>query len=158
MRKRSGADPVNVAEILNIDRIVCGHRATSKKTALEQTAELLGSAHQAVPAHSIADGLFARERLGSTGLGAGVAIPHTRSGNAATGAFVSLCDAVDYDAPDGAPVDLIFGLTVPEESTDEHLQILAELAETLSVASLREKLRRSTNPQEVLNILTGTDG
>lgn len=148
---------MNVADILTIDRITCGHHATSKKKALEHTAELLGSAQADVPAQAIAEGLFARERLGSTALGEGVAIPHTRSGSVAAAACVILASPVDFDAPDGAPVDLIFGLSVPEESTDEHLQILAKLAEALSDAALRDTLRTSIDPEAVLSIFSSAD-
>ncbi len=148
---------MNVKDILTVDRIVCGRDVTSKKKALETTAALLGSAEATVPAHAIAGGLFARERLGSTGLGEGVALPHTRSSNVgrATGAFLKLDRPVDYDAPDGEPVDLLFGLMVPEESTEEHLQILARLAEMFSDPTLRSRLRRSVDPTEVLGILSG---
>lgn len=148
---------MKVEDILTLDRIRCGHSVTSKKKALESTAELLGSAEATVPAQSIADGLFARERLGSTGLGEGVALPHTRSGNIqrATGAFLTLGEPVDFDAPDGTRVDLVFGLMVPEESTDEHLQILSRLAELFSEPTLRERLRASESPREVLDILSG---
>ena len=146
---------MNVEDILTVDRIVCGREVTSKKKALETTAELLGSAEVTVPAHAIADGLFARERLGSTGLGDGVALPHTRSSDVAraTGAFLRVHPPVDFDAPDDKPVDLLFGLMVPEESTDEHLQILARLAEIFSDPGLRNRLRKSGDPAEVLGIL-----
>lgn len=148
---------MKVEDLLSIDRIVCGHHASSKKKALESTAELLGSAETKVPAQAIADGLFARERLGSTGLGQGVALPHTRRENVdrATGAFLSLGEPVDFDAPDGTPVDLVFGLVVPEESTEEHLQILAELARLFSDPDVRARLRASHDPREVLDILSG---
>ena len=100
--------------------------------------------------------LFARERLGTTGLGEGVAIPHARlAGLTRThGVYVRLVQGIDYDAPDGEPVDLLFGLALPEESTDEHLQILSLLAQTFSNDAVRDSLRRATRPAQVLDLLT----
>jgi len=148
---------VNLEDILVPSRIACEREINSKKRALESTAELLGSAEATLPVHAIADGLFARERLGSTGLGNGVALPHTRSikTEQATGAFLRLDNAIDFDAPDGEPVDILFGLMVPEESTEEHLQILGHLAELFSDPNLRRRLRESVDAKEVLSILSG---
>ena len=88
------------------------------------------------------DSLFAREKLGSTGLGQGVAIPHGRIKGMkdAVGAFLRLTAPVPFDAPDGKPVNLVFVLLVPERATDLHLQILSELAQLFSDKSVREHL------------------
>jgi PTS system nitrogen regulatory IIA component len=150
---------MEVADILTVGRIRRGVSVTSKKKALEAVAALLGSADDTVAAQSIADGLFARERLGSTALGSGVAIPHTRSGavDTATGAFLALAPPIDFDAADGQPVDLVFGLIVPEDSTNEHLQILAKLAELFSNPSIRAQLRDDLSEAEVLEVLSRRD-
>lgn len=118
-------------------------------------AELLSADKAGTTALAVADGLFARERLGSTGLGDGVGLPHTRSDSVdeATGAFLSLSEPVDYD---GAPVDLLFGLMVPVDSTEEHLQILARLAELLSQSSIRDQLRTCGDAQDVMSVLQST--
>jgi PTS system nitrogen regulatory IIA component len=91
---------------------------------------------------NVYDALFAREKLGSTGLGLGVAIPHGRIKGLkhAAGAFVRLQVPVQFDAPDGKPVDLIFVLLVPEAANDQHLQLLSELAQMFSARAFREKL------------------
>lgn len=146
---------MDVADILAPDRIRFGVSASSKKKALEATAELLGTADGRISAQAIAEGLFARERLGSTGLGAGVALPHTRSSDArqAVGAFLTLAAPIDFDAADDQPVDLLFGLLVPEESTEEHLEILAALAEIFSKSHVRERLRSRLTARELLELL-----
>jgi PTS system nitrogen regulatory IIA component len=86
--------------------------------------------------------LFAREKLGSTGLGQGIAIPHGRIKGLKTpiGAFVRLAAPVQFDAPDGKPVDLVFVLLVPEAANEHHLQLLSELAQMFSDKSFREQL------------------
>jgi PTS system nitrogen regulatory IIA component len=121
---------MNFSELITTDRVLCCPRIGSKKRLLESISELLA---RNVPQHSpneIFDSLISREKLGSTGLGKGVAIPHGRLRLLARPAcaFIKLDKAVEFDAPDGRPVDLICALIVPEESTDEHLQILSSIA------------------------------
>ena len=103
------------------------------------------------------DCLLSRERLGSTGLGSGIAIPHGRlpQGKKTLAAFIQLQEAVDYDASDKLPVDLLFALIVPEESTDEHLQILSTLAEKFSEQNMLQQLRSATSSDELFALLTG---
>ena len=99
----------------------------------------------------ILDALISRERLGSTGLGHGVALPHSRLDvvDAPLAAMITLADGVDFEASDGEPVDLVFGLLVPRDCNDEHLKILAELAKRFSDAELREALRDCTSGEEL---------
>ena len=106
-------------------------------------------------ANEIFDSLLSRERLGSTGVGYGVAIPHARYEGAtdAIGAFMRLDQPVDFDAMDREPVDLVFGLLVPEDCTDEHIQILAQLAELFSDPQLRTALRTASGTDEVMNLI-----
>jgi len=130
-----------IAKLLPPSNIVLGLDVTSKKRLFEQ-AGLLFENNQGVARSLVFDSLFARERLGSTGLGQGVAIPHGRIKGLKepVGAFVRLAQAVPFDAPDGKPVNLVFLLMVPEQATDRHLQILSELAQMFSDSELRERL------------------
>ena len=130
-----------IAKLLPPSNIVLDLDVTSKKRLFEQ-AGLLFENNQGVARSTVFDSLFARERLGSTGLGQGVAIPHGRIKGLkeAVGAFVRLSHAVAFDAPDGKPVSLVFVLLVPEQATEQHLQILSELAQMFSDRELREQL------------------
>jgi nitrogen PTS system EIIA component len=115
--------------------------ASSKKRLFEQ-AGLLFENFDGIARSLVFDSLFARERLASTGLGQGVAIPHGRIKGLkeALGAFIRLAQPVPFDAPDGAPVTLVFVLLVPEKATEKHLQILSELAQMFSDKALREAM------------------
>src|SRR5574342_810301 len=130
-----------IAKLLPPSNILLDLDVTSKKRMFEQ-AGLLFENNQGVARSLVFDSLFARERLGSTGLGQGVAIPHGRIKGLkeAVGAFVRLAQPVPFDAPDGNPVTLVFVLLVPEKATEKHLQILSELAQMFSDKALREKL------------------
>jgi PTS system nitrogen regulatory IIA component len=114
---------------------------SSKKRLFEQVGLLFENNH-GIARSLVFDSLFARERLGSTGLGQGVAIPHGRIKGLkdALGAFVRLGQPVPFDAPDGKPVNLLFVLLVPEQATEKHLQILSELAQMFSDRALREAM------------------
>ncbi len=146
---------MQIAEILTPSRIIARAEISSKKGVLEQLARLIAEDTPDLTQTEIFDSLCARERLGSTGLGHGVAIPHGRlKGSKQTlGAFIQLRDGVDYDAVDQQPVDLLFALLVPEESTDEHLQILARLAEMFSDGDLVRKLRRVSSNTRLHELL-----
>jgi PTS system nitrogen regulatory IIA component len=130
-----------IAKLLPPSNIILDLDATSKKRVFEQ-AGLLFENNQGIARSTVFDSLFARERLGSTGLGQGVAIPHGRIKGLkdAVGAFVRLSHPVPFDAPDGKPVNLAFVLLVPEQATERHLQILSELAQMFSDKTLRERL------------------
>ncbi len=125
---------MKLAEILSPARVATGVAVTSKKRALEEIAKLLAQGAPSVSPADILGSLAGREKLGSTGLGHGVAIPHGRvpgiSGS--VGAFMRLRHPVDYETHDGQPVDLVFGLLVPQNATGEHLQHLAAIAEKFS--------------------------
>ena len=130
-----------IATLLTSDNVVAGLEVSSKKRLFEQVGVLLEN-HQGLTRSRVFDALFSRERLGSTGLGLGVAIPHGRIKglNQAVGAFVRLATPVQFDAPDGRPVDLIFVLLVPEVATEQHLQLLSDLAQMFSDRALRDQL------------------
>jgi PTS system nitrogen regulatory IIA component len=106
----------------------------------------------------VLDALIVRERLGSTGLGHGVALPHSRMASIEKplAAMITLNEGVDFDAADGEPVDLVLGLLVPQECNDEHLKILAGLARRFSDAELRDKLRSFSTSEELLEHLKNT--
>jgi nitrogen PTS system EIIA component len=116
--------------------------AAGSKTALFEAAGALFEAACGLSRATVVGSLVAREKLGSTGLGQGVAIPHGRiKGLAeAQGAFISLADPIPFDAPDGKPVTQVFVLMVPEHATEEHLQLLSELAQMFSDRAFREQL------------------
>ena len=148
---------MNISDIISPDRVICDLDATSKKKALEQISDMLASKSISVAPQDIVDSLTARERLGSTGIGCGVAIPHGRIKNTdhAIAAFAQLHQGIDFDAADNQAVDLLFALLVPEESTHEHLQLLAQLAEMFSDEDFRAKLRATKDQQAIYNLLSG---
>ena len=121
-----------------------------------EQAGLLFENNQGIGRSAVFDSLFARERLGSTGLGQGVAIPHGRIKGLkdAVGAFVRLASPVPFDAPDGNPVNLVFFLLVPEQATERHLQTLSELAQLFSDRELRERLATEKDPSNLHQTIT----
>jgi len=134
---------MNITDLLNPERVVCRDDVGSKKRLLEQLSELLASSSPDLSQNEIFDALLNREKLGSTGLGNGVAIPHGRMATLKQPvcAFIKLATPVDFDAADGQPVDLIFALLVPEDSTEEHLQVLSTIAEIFSNTGICTALR-----------------
>lgn len=128
----------------------------SRKRALEAAAELLATQERGLSARTIFDELMARERLGSTGLGDGVAIPHCRIPcRRVYGAFLLLGNPVDYDAADDQPVDLLFVLMVPPEETTAHLEALASLARVFGEADNRDQLRGCTSDSSLFETIVG---
>lgn len=145
-----------LTEIITPERIACDVDAQSKKRALEHLSEIISHTEDTISSNDVFESLLARERLGGTGVGHGVAIPHGRlKDNSHTlGAFIKLQKGVDYDAADHQPVDLLFALLVPKESTDEHLQILAQLAKMFSNEDFRQKLRNAETSQTIHQLLS----
>jgi len=135
---------MNITDLLMPDRVSCREDVGSKKRLLEYVSELLANSSPELSQNEIFNALINREKLGSTGLGKGVAIPHGRiaSLERPVCAFVTLASPVDFDATDGQPVDLIFTLLVPEDSTEEHLQVLSTIAEIFSNAGISMALRQ----------------
>nr|MBS0020645.1 PTS IIA-like nitrogen regulatory protein PtsN [Gammaproteobacteria bacterium] len=150
---------MRISDILTSDRVRCGVEANSKKRALEVLSAQIALGDPSLTPRAVFDCLLARERLGSTGLGSGIAIPHGRLPNLpqAIGAFIRLKEAVNFDALDNEPVDLLFGLLVPAESTDEHLQLLSLLAEGFSDEALRQQLRAPEASSETVFLLLTRD-
>lgn len=140
--------------LLTIEAVSIGEHIPSKKRTLEKAAALLSCSNDSPTSERIFEKLLERERLGSTGLAGGVALPHARMAGLekCRGAFIRLDTPVDFDALDGQPVDLVFALLVPEEATQSHLQLLASLAQIFGQTELCERLRNSS-AQEALDIL-----
>lgn len=138
---------MKLAEILSAGRVVAGVTVTSKKRALEEMSKLLAKGAGTVTDAEIFTSLTSREKLGSTGLGHGVAIPHGRmSGvDGSIGALIRLKHPVDYDAHDGQTVDLLFGLVVPQQATEAHLKHLAAIAELFSDEAFCKQARAATD-------------
>ncbi|MBS0501469.1 MAG: PTS sugar transporter subunit IIA [Burkholderiaceae bacterium] len=139
-----------LASILPASQVLVGIEVTSKKRAFEEAGLLFENLHGLSRA-LIADSLFARERLGSTGLGHGVAIPHGRIKGlkAPMAAVLQLQQPIGFDAPDEQPVGLLIFLLVPEAATQKHLEILSEIAELLSDASLRERIKTAPTADQL---------
>ena len=146
---------MNITSLLSPDRVVTCDDIGSKKRVLELLAELLGSSSQVLSQQEIFDSLLNREKLGSTGLGKGVALPHGRlaSLQAPVCAFIKVNPPVDFDALDGEPVDLVFSLLVPEDSTEEHLQVLSNIAEIFSDPAICTSLRNCQSDKCLLDLL-----
>ena len=146
---------VTLESILAPECVHCHVPTASRKRTLQVLGSILANSDPTLTPHDVFDQLVARERLGSTGLGNGCALPHARvRGLGRTlAAFLRLRAGVDFDSPDREPVDLVFGLLVPEESTDEHLQILAAIAEILSDESVRESIRAAEDPARLREVL-----
>ncbi len=142
-----------IAKLLPPENVVVDLDASSKKRVFEQ-AGLLFENNQGIGRSQVYDALFAREKLGSTGLGMGIAIPHGRIQGLkeAKGAFLRLATPVQFDAPDGKPVGLLFVLLVPEAATEHHLQLLSELAQMFSDRGFREQLSASPDAPAIRSL------
>jgi PTS IIA-like nitrogen-regulatory protein ptsN len=141
-------------DILPVSHIILDAEISSKKRLFECVAQLFAE-QSGLSQTEVFDCLIARERLGSTALGQGVAMPHGRHAGvpAATGAFVRLKTPIEFDAPDNKPVSLVFVLLVPEAATSEHLQLLGHLAGLFNEKSVREALRSCQTPEEARALL-----
>ncbi len=134
---------MQIHELISPSRTLCGIEGASKKRTLEILATTIAQDLPEIDADELFRRLIARERLGSTGIGFGIAIPHCRVGNCANtvGALITLKQPIDFDSIDGEPVDVLFAMLVPEEAHSEHLQTLAALAAALNDGDFRESLR-----------------
>ena len=140
---------------LTLDRINPTSGAGSKKRILEEIGTLLASALPGLSSEQVFDKLLERERLGSTGLGQGIALPHARIEGVenACGALIRLQSGVDFDAIDNQQVDIIFGLMVPQQATEEHLQLLAQLATLFSNEEFCAQLRKNEGSKSILELI-----
>lgn len=148
---------MSLLQLLTPDRIVTLSEPGDSDSVLDAAARLLSGESQAGEA-AISDSLRQRERLGSTGIGHGIAIPHGRSNAFAEprGAFLRLAHPIEFGASDGQAVDLVFALVVPEHFTQQHLQLLSELAERFADADYRSALRKAGDAQDLHRLLAET--
>lgn len=133
-----------------------GAQCTSKKRLIEHISGFLADAIEDAQADDIFDRLIAREKLGSTGIGEGIAIPHSRLRECqdTIGALFVLQEPVDFDSIDRKPVDIVFVLLVPEEATEQHLKTLGMLAEKFNQADFRQHLRQASSSEELYQFAT----
>jgi PTS system nitrogen regulatory IIA component len=143
-----------IAPLVSSESTVFNQTFSSKKKLFEHAAQLFESL-KGLKRQEVFDSLFERERLGSTALGFGVAIPHGRitSLKEATGAFYRLKPGLEFDAPDNQPVNLCFILLVPQDANERHLQILGELAQLFGDSGMRDQLLSVGTPDELQNLL-----
>lgn len=146
---------ITFAKLLPETHVLLDLESSSKKRVFEQ-AGLLFENHLGIARSVVFDSLFARERLGSTGLGQGIAIPHGRIKGLknASGAFLRLQEPVPFESPDGRPVQLLFVLLVPEQATEQHLQILSELAQRFSDPAFRDELIAAPDAATIVSLFT----
>lgn len=147
------------ALLVNADNISYHDEATSKKRVLENLSRLLAANSAALSAEKIFQVLLERERLGSTGLGKGVAIPHARVPDLThtVAAMLTLAEPVDFEAADGQPIDIAFGLLVPEDDSEHHLQHLSRLVTLFRDADCCGKIRQAGSAEAVFEYLLSID-
>lgn len=148
-----------IADLIDPGRVELNCRLTSKKRLMEHVASMLAVGAN-VEEQNVFRVLIERERLGSTGVGDGVALPHGRMDGIADAvlALATLNEPLDYQSPDNQDVQIVVGLLVPENANDAHLQILAQLAGLLSQAGLRKELLRANDKDEVISALRTAEG
>lgn len=148
-----------ISDLLTPERIRFDVQSSSKKRLLELISQELARNSESLSEREVFESLCARERLGSTGLGNGVAIPHGRVKGSETvqASFIRLKKPLAFDAVDGKPVDLLFAMTVPEQCNEDHLKLLAQVAELFSDPDLLKKLRQAENSGTLLQLLSSTE-
>jgi len=146
---------IRLETILTPGRSVVNAPGGSKKKALEQIATLISKQVPELEMQDVYEALIAREKLGSTGFGNGIAIPHCRLKSCETpvSALLHLDAPIDFDAIDGAPVDLLFVLLVPQAATDAHLELLRQIASMLDRKEVRDKLRSASSNEALYQVV-----
>ena len=146
---------MDIQAIVSLDRTECAVQCNSKKRILEIIADIAAKNNENIDSVTVLSSLMSRERMGSTGIGNGIALPHGRlAGLEKVIAIVVTCTpAIDFDALDEKPVDIFFALLVPEEQTEGHLQTLATVAGKLSDKETIKAIRRATKSDEILSAL-----
>lgn len=146
---------IQLQTILTPGRSLVNVSGGSKKRALEQIANLISSQVPELEMQDVFEALIAREKLGSTGFGNGIAIPHCRLEGCETpvSALLHLEKPIDFDAIDGAPVDLLFVLLVPQAATDAHLELLRQIASMLDRKEVRDKLRSASSNEALYQVV-----
>lgn len=146
---------MTLQDILTLDCTECAVPTSSKKRLLEQICQLAADEIGDSDPSELLDSLLNREKMGSTGIGNGIAIPHGRlnSTNKAVAVFLTTAQAIDFDAIDNKPVDIFICLFVPEDSTQDHLETLQSIAKLFSDRKTAKQVRKCTNKQEMFNII-----
>lgn len=146
---------MNFATYLSEDRIILNEGISSKKKVLERLAEVLATQTKEIDKASIFDSLVDRERLGSTAMGKGIAIPHCRMQKLTEplAALLRVSTGIDYDSPDGLAVTLFPALLVPEDATSQHLELLASLVARLNDEELVEQVLQAEEPAQILKLM-----
>ncbi|WP_417543990.1 PTS IIA-like nitrogen regulatory protein PtsN [Marinobacter sp.] len=152
--------PLTIESILAPELTLCKVPASSKKRALEFIAEQIRQYNDSLSESQIFNNLIARERLGSTGIGQGIAIPHCRLEGLehVIGVLMTLEEAVEFDAIDNQPVDLVFALVVPKEATSEHLELLSQLAEKFNDRTFCDHIRQCEDAGTLYQRMTAASG
>ena len=148
--------PAALHKYLTTDLISIQPEINSRKKLLEHMAQLLATPlAKETKEKDIYHCLLEREKLGNTGIGNGVALPHSRSNHTQTAiiAIITLKNPIDYDSIDRQPVDIAFGLLVPEKATQEHLNLLADIARIMSVEKNKKMLSKATTPTEMVQLI-----
>ncbi|RBP26977.1 phosphotransferase IIA-like nitrogen-regulatory protein PtsN [Marinobacter pelagius] len=151
---------LTIDNILVPELTLCRVPASSKKRVLEFIAEKIHQQDETLSDTQIFNNLIARERLGSTGIGQGIAIPHCRLEglDRVIGVLMTLEESVEFDAIDNQPVDLVFALIVPKEATSEHLELLSQLAEKFNERSFCNRLRECEDARALYERMTAASG
>lgn len=147
---------MNVSQLLELRCVRYEPQATSKKHALDVLSTTLAGGSGDLKPGAVLEGLVNRERLGSTALGDSVAMPHARIEGIerSRGAFLRLGNGVDFEASDGKEVDLLFGLLMPLDCSDNEIDDLRKLIEHLRDPILQEQLRQTDRPEDLYALLT----
>ncbi|MDD2060503.1 PTS IIA-like nitrogen regulatory protein PtsN [Pseudomonas sp. JQ170] len=146
---------IRLETILTPGRSLVNVPGGSKKRVLQEIATLIDREVADLEMQDVFESLFAREKLGSTGFGNGIAIPHCRLKGCSSpiSALIHLEAPIDYDAIDGAPVDLLFVLLVPEAATDAHLELLRQIASMLDRKDVRDRLRAANSSEALYQVV-----
>ncbi|HWD33585.1 PTS IIA-like nitrogen regulatory protein PtsN [Pseudomonas caricapapayae] len=146
---------IRLETILTPGRSLVSVPGGSKKRVLQEIATLIDREVPDLEMQDVFESLFAREKLGSTGFGNGIAIPHCRLKGCSSpiSALIHLDAPIDYDAIDGAPVDLLFVLLVPEAATDAHLELLRQIASMLDRKDVRDRLRAASSSEALYQVV-----
>ena len=146
---------MDIQAIVSLDRTECAVQCNSKKRILEIIAEIAAKNNQNIEQATVLTSLLARERMGSTGIGNGIALPHGRLAglDRVIAIVVTSTPAIDFDALDEKPVDIFFALLVPEDQTEGHLQTLATVAAKLSDKETINAIRRATTSDHIVKAL-----
>ncbi len=149
---------MTVSALLSPQAIFLDTEISSKKKLLQLIANIVADRTQ-LPESSIYNNLLNRERLGSTGLGQGFAVPHARLADLdnTMACFFRLKEAVNFEAPDNRPVDLVFTIIIPQEATEEHLLILSSLARIFSREDVCEAIRNAVSKDEIVQIIQSAE-